>query len=203
MIDEDVIRSESCARAFGHMFWAFIFFFDLRLTVDNLSIDILPDFIGWTMMATALTWILDLSPRVRGLRGLAILLAILALFDFIQLRAPAHRSPGVPIYISPVSPVLFLLFILDIVFFWKLCGLIMDMATIVESRIIRERAEFRRRLYVGYAVLLVSGTLTAFLVRSSTIFLILVTVPLAIVLFVLMMGLMAGTKRMCRQAMLA
>ncbi len=65
-IDQDVIPTERCADAFSRIFWAIFFLLDIRLGIGNVHIDILPDVIGWIMIASAFKTILDLSPFPMG-----------------------------------------------------------------------------------------------------------------------------------------
>jgi len=197
-INEDVMSSEQCASAFGRIFWAFLFFLDFRVGFNNMHVDILPDFIGWIMIATALTAIIDLSPRVAGIRTLANWLIFLSLFDLVQIRIPLSHSGTFTTWITPTFPVGIIATILAIILIWNLCGLIIDMANVAADPTIGGRADFRRKLYVA---LLVLGTIAAgisLIVPPFVLLAVVVVLPMAIIVFCLMMGLMKGTENMCR-----
>ncbi|MEM6797504.1 MAG: hypothetical protein AAF725_26285 [Acidobacteriota bacterium] len=193
-----MIRTERCAAAFGRMYWAFLFFIDFQFGVDNVHVDILPDLFGWILIASALTSILDLAPRVPNLRKLAYWLCFLSLFDLVEIRIPVAESGVMSVWITPTFAVDVIYSILKIVLIWKLCGLIMDMAWVVQNETMRRRAHFRRRFYVVFHGLLLLVLAAALAVQSLAIAAILVALPLSIVLFFLMMGLMGGTEKMCR-----
>ncbi|MEM1180170.1 MAG: hypothetical protein AAGM22_17645 [Acidobacteriota bacterium] len=191
-----VIHTERCAAAFCRMFWAFIFFLDFRFGVNRVHIDLLPDFVGWLMMASALTTILDLAPRVEDIRRLAYGLSFLSLFDLVEIRMT--QSEGLGPWIVPTTLVSTVSAVLNIVLIWKLCGLIMDMASRLENETMRERAEFRRKLYATVTVLLSLAAALAFASRSFAMLSIFIGFPAAIIIFLLMMGLMKRTENMCR-----
>ncbi len=149
-----IIRSEECAAAFDRMFWAFLFFLDFRLGVNNVHVDVLPDFIGWLMIASALASILELSPKVQNIRKLANWLVGLSLFDMVEIRIPFMRSGNVTGQISPTFPLGIIATILDLLLIWKLCGMIIEMASVLGDDVIRERADFRRRIYLIFAICL-------------------------------------------------
>ncbi len=194
----DTIRSERCAAAFERMFWAFLFFLDLRIGINNVHVDVLPDFIGWIMMASALLSLVDLSSAVRGIRTLACWLVFLSLFDLVEIRMPLGRSGGFHTWITPTFPIGIVSAVLDVIVVWRLCGLIIDMASAVDSPVIKGRAEFRRKLYLALVIIVSVCVWISFLVPPFLLFALVVGLPLSIVVFCLMMGLMKGTARMCR-----
>lgn len=199
-VNVEIIRTQRCAAAFQSMFWAFVFFLDFRLGVNNVHVDVLPDLIGWFMIASALTSILDLSRVVPTLRTLSYWLLFLSLFDVIEIRIPMTQSGNVTTWISPTFFLSTISTILDILLIWKLCGLIMAMAATVDGATIWRRADFRRKLYVSCAVLLSIAVLISFAVPPFVLVAVVVGLPVSIIVFCLMMGLMSGTARMCRGA---
>jgi len=88
LLNRDMIHSERCIRAFERLFWAFLFFFDFRLGINNVHVDIIPDFIGWILIASALGWILELHSEIKELRTLSHWLIFLSMFDLIEIRIP-------------------------------------------------------------------------------------------------------------------
>jgi len=194
----DTIRTERCAAAFDRMFWAFLFFLDFRIGINNVHVDILPDFIGWIMMASALFSLVDMSSTVRGIRTLACWLVFLSLFDLLEIRIPLGRSGAFHTWITPTLPIGIAAAVLDVIVVWRLCGFIMDMASAVDNPVIKGRAEFRRKLYLALVVIISVSVWISFLVPPFLLLALVVGLPLSIVVFCLMMGLMKGTARMCR-----
>ncbi|MEO1209595.1 MAG: hypothetical protein AAFX78_08645 [Cyanobacteria bacterium J06638_20] len=199
-VNSSIVRTKRCAKAFQQMFWAFIFFIDFRLGFGNIHMDILPDFIGWIVMASALTTIRDLSSTVSALRQFAYLLIVISLFDIVEFRIPIMQSANFTASISPIFFISIILAILEIVFIWKLCGLIMAMANAVGSRTIWRQANFRRKLYIAFYLSAFIVVLMLFAFPAFILPVIMVGLPLAVVVFALMMVLMRSTANMCRAA---
>jgi hypothetical protein len=197
-VNPEMIHTEQCASAFRRMFWAFPFFLDLRVGINEVHVDLLPDFVGWALIASALTWILPLAPIVAGLRTLAYWLVFLAIFDLVEIRIPLRQAGNVTMWITPTFPIGIIAAILDMLFIWRLCGLIIEMASVTRNATIREKADFRRRFYVAFIILAVVAVAISFAVPSFVLVALIVALPLAIIVFCLMMGLMKGTEKMCR-----
>lgn len=178
------------------MFWAFLFFIDFRIGFDNVHIDVLPDFVGWVLFAAALGSISDLSPRVRGLRSMALWLVVLSLFEVVEIRLPIS-SGTVNTWMSPFFPIGMIATILGIVFIWKLCELIMAMAEVTGNAMLHDQADFRRKLYAGLMVALALFFPVALLAPPLAVVAVVVAFPLSIIVFILMMGLMSSTEKMC------
>jgi len=199
LLDREMIRSQDCIRAFERMFWAFLFFVDFRIGINNVHVDILPDFIGWILMATALGWILQLHSDIKGIRTLTFCLIFLSIFDLIELRKqPTGFS--VNISITPLVVIGMIAGILAIIVIWKLCGVIIDMATAVDNLLIKQRADFRRKFYIGFIIAIFVAIGISVIVPAFIFITVIVGLPLAIVVFCLLMGLMKGTAKMCRQS---
>ena len=199
-VNIEIIRTERCAAAFQWMFRAFVFFLDFCLSVNNVHVDLLPDLIGWLMIASALTTIPDLSRVVPTLRTLSYWLLFLSLFDVIEIRIPMMQTGNVTTWMSPAFFLGIISMILDILLIWKLCGLIMAMAAAVDSTTIWQRADFLRKLYVSFAALLSIAVLISFAVPPFVFIAVVVGLPVALIVMCLMMGLMIGTANMCRGA---
>ena len=189
----DLIKTRTCADAFGQIFFAFIFFLDLRVGGVRVRVDLLPDVIGWIMVASALGRIFDLHTEIPKLRTLAFILVFLSLFDLVQFRIRLSSH----VFIQSTFPFKAIVTALDVLFFWRLCGVIMDMAAAVRNALIYERADMRRILYVValIAAFILVGISVAF-PPFATIAL-LVGIPLSLIAFFLMMGLMHGVRNMC------
>jgi hypothetical protein len=197
-IDSNVISTERCASAFGRMFWGYLFFIDFHVGINNVHVDLLPDFVGWLLIASALATIVDLSPKVAGLRNLAFWLVFLSLFDLVEIRTRLSQSGTFTTWTTPTLPIGIIAAVLDIFFMWRLCGLIIDMASLTGDRTIGNRADFRRRLYVALVVALAISIVIMVAVPPFGLVVLVIGLPLTILVYCLMMGLMKGTEKMCR-----
>ena len=198
LLDRDMIHSELCVRAFLRMFWAFLFFFDFRIGINNVHVDVLPDFIGWILMASALGWILGLHSDIKGIRTLSLVLIFLSIFDLIEIKIPIKKVGGISYDISMLFPIGIVLAILSIIVIWKLCGVIMDMAEAVGNPLIRERADFRRKLYLSFMIAITAAIGICLVVPPLILVVAIGGLIVAIVVLCLMMGLMKATANMCQ-----
>ena len=180
------------------MFWAFLFFIDFRIGMDDVYIDVLPDFVGWALIASALTWILGLAPEIRGIRALANWLVLLSIFDLVEIRLLLGWSGNITLWVALTFVVTIATTILDLIVIWRLCEVIMEMASAVGNGVMRDRAGFRRKLYVGSGIAVTLLVTITFAVPQFALVALGVGLPLAIVVFCLMMGLMKATENMCR-----
>ncbi len=192
-IDPELVKSQPCAEAFGRMFWAFLFFFDFRLGVNEVRVDVLPDVVGWCLFAVALAKISEVSPAVVSLRWFALWLLVWSIFDVVQFRGASD--------IEELNAVFLILGIiagvLNVVFVWKLCGLIIEMASAVGDTVVRRNADARRKIYLGFHIFLLVSIGLAAAAPPFALVAVIVGIPLAIVILCLMMGLMKQTERMC------
>ena len=198
LLSPEIIHSDFCIRAFKRMFWAFLFFIDFRIGMNNVHIDVLPDFIGWILIAIALGWILELHSDIKFIRTLVYWLIFLSIFDLVEIQIPLKKTGSFTYSISPLFFIGIISVILTIIVIWKLCGVIMDMATAVNNVIIRNQAEFRRKLYIGFIISIIFFASISFIYPPFIFIAVVVGLPLAIVVFCLLMGLMRGTANMCR-----
>jgi hypothetical protein len=198
LLDRDMIHSELCVRAFLRMFWSFLFFLDFRIGINNVHVDVLPDFIGWILMASALGWILGLHSDINVIRTLSIVSIFLSIFDLIEIKIPIEKIGGITYSISMFFPIGIALAILSVIVLWKLCGVIMDMAEAVGNQLIRERADFRRKLYLAFMIAITVAIGICLIVPPLTLVVAIGGLIAAIVIFCLLMGLMKATANMCQ-----
>jgi hypothetical protein len=199
ILSTEMIHSGSTIRAFERMFWAFLFFFDFRIGFNNVHIDILPDFVGWILFATAFGWILELHSDIKFMRTLSYLLIFLSLFELVEIRVPLKKAGYLTFSFSPLFIIGIIAGILTIIVVWKLCGVIIDMAATVNNTLIKDRAEFRRNLYIGFIIATFIVVPICMVIPPLIIITVIIALPLAIVILCLMMGLMKGTANMCRE----
>jgi hypothetical protein len=198
LLTPEMIHSDLCIRAFERMFWPFLFFIDFRIGMNNIHIDILPDFIGWILIVIALGWIIKLHSDIKFIRSLAYWLVFLSIFDLVEIQIPLKKAGSFTYSISPLFFVGIISAVLTIIVIWKLCGVIMEMADAVNNTIIRDQAEFRRKLYIFFTIFILFFALISFIIPPLILIAVVVGLPLAIVVFCLLMGLMRGTANMCR-----
>lgn len=198
LLDRDMIHSEPCVSAFLRMFWSFLFFLDFRIGINNVHIDVLPDFIGWILIASALGWILGLHSDIKLIRTLSLVSIFLSIFDLVEIKIPIKKIGGISYDFSMFFPIGIALAILSIIVIWKLCGVIMDMAEAVGNQLIRERADFRRKLYLAFMIAITVVIGICFAVPPLIFIFAIGGLIAAIVIFCLLMGLMKATANMCK-----
>src|SRR5262249_8445981 len=95
------IAAQRYASGFARMFWAFLFLgisFRLTWTLgrQQFMIDLLPDFIGYLLIAAGANRLLGLHANARGNRNLAMVLTFLALPAAVRYRIglgqPGHAT---------------------------------------------------------------------------------------------------------------
>jgi hypothetical protein len=111
---------------------------------------------------------------------------------------PIKKIGAITYDISIFFPVGIALAILSIIVIWKLCGVIMDMAEAVGNQLIRERADFRRKLYPAFMIVFPVVIGICFAVPPLIPIVFIGGLIAAIVVFFLLMGLMKATANMCR-----
>ena len=194
-ISRNVLASPACSEAFGRMFWAFPFYIDFNITVGRVSVDLLPDLVGWILVITALGKILELSARVADLQEIGFWMLFFSIFSFIEIDIRWFEDW----LISPADLLSFVGTILRLLFIWWLGGLIMNMARVAGDDSIYAKADFRRTLNVVLAFSTVFMMLLVQLVPATAILLLIGLLPFSVIVFALLMGLMSGAKEMCRR----
>ena len=212
-----MITSTECERAFRRMVLVFIFLLiDLKLAF--LPDMILPDFLGWLMLAGALNLIMGMRSDVRNMRNTCCLLAALSvIWTFLALLrvvdiVPRQAVIAVGLGLDAV------IVALEVYVIWWLCGLILDIASARQEERLQQDAATRRRLYVGLAVAIFvirgCGQLLFLATARETLpgwlkswgvfiglgwfWIAIVTVILMITLMCLMIGLVRRTADMCK-----
>ena len=192
--------------AFRQIGWAFVFLGisigpSFRLGQENFLIDVLPDFIGYLMIATAANRLVPLHRRARGVRNLALLLSYLAIPTIIQYTVVTSQSGNITIRKAPLWPLAIVLGLCELVLVWMLCGLVAGLARRAGDDTTEQRARVRRVIYSFFKILLTGG-LTLVLVSPNRELIIggaIAAVVIGLVLLGLMMGLMWRAERMCEE----
>ena len=194
----EVMRSRPCQRAFIAMMWAFLFLLPLPAVKvgPRVSLEILPDAIGWLLFAAALGTVRDLQPEVRALRRLALVGLVICVPRLLRF----HEA------VPPWQHVYRLLQLgaaaVAVAFAWRLCRLVADVGARADSPSLKANAKMRFWLYAAGVPLLLAGRFPAefgrrlfgelggWLTLAAIFIYIAITVSL-------MMGLMASVARMC------
>src|SRR5262249_54509201 len=202
------VAAQRYATGFARMFWAFLFLgisFRLTWTLgrQQFMIDLLPDFIGYLLIAAGANRLLGLHAKARGIRNLAMVLTFLALPDAVQYRIDLGQSGNVTYWITPTLPLAIITSILDIILVWKLCGLIADIARQVSVTRTEMCALVRRSYYLFLTLLGLVSLGLAFVAPALIIPAVIVGVILGIAVMCLMMGLMRQAERLCAASLVA
>jgi len=141
-------------RGFRRIFWGLVFVV-LDFRIDDF--DLLPDFIGFAIIASGLGLLVPLSLRFHTARIMAMFLVVFSLATLI--RFTGGTGSGTPFggwfYFQLIVDVI------DITMIWQLCSGIIDLARERDLEDLALRANTRRALYVGlqlmsYALILVA-----------------------------------------------
>ena len=223
-LDTYMIGSTGSERAFRRMFWAFPFLLiDLPVRPVGFVPDIMPDFIGWLMIATAFGLLMGMRSDMAKLRTTCYLLAGLSVLHFVLFTTPYHHGLHYAVVLAGLGLDIAIC-VLDIDVVWCLCGLVRDMASARQEDRLLQDAALRRKLYLGFnvALLVIRAGLTSlycfpkagpgvewlrdavsrvgfFLIRTW-LFVSIVTCILLIVVMCLMMALMKRTAYVCKAA---
>lgn len=197
LLEPEQIPSETCARAFDKLFWSFLFLFDLNIGVNEVKVDVLPDLIGWILMHSALGSIASLHSDIPTIRLNVRMLLILSVLDLVSF--PIHFDEY-NVIIVPVSIAIGLVqLVLTIMVVWKVCGLVIDIATFSRDTALADQADFRRKFYIGGAIFVAAAIGAAFLEKSLILPALFIGFPWMMIAIGLLMGLMAKTARLCRR----
>src|SRR5262249_13292485 len=196
------VTAQRHASGFARMFWAFLFLgirFRLTWSVgrQQFMIDLLPDFIGYLLIAAGANRLLGLHAQARGIRNLAMVLTFLALPDAVQYRIDLGQSNNVTYWITATFPLAIITSILDIVLMWKLCGLIADVARQATVTRTESCALVRRSFYLFLKLLGLVMLGLVFVAPLLIIPAVIAGVVLGIAVMCLMMGLMRQAERLC------
>jgi len=200
MIDADRIRDSHCDLAFIRIFWALlIIIIDLRIG-GSYRIDVLPDFLGWIVIFSALGWMEDVHPSVRTIRMLTAAEIFVSLFELVE-RAQPHRSGlHINIDLSPLALGAFVSLVLMVAIISQLCGLIASIAEALDEPILRARADIRRKLFLALWPAVAVAVLFAATIPPLGIVLVAGVVAWGLVVIVLILALMLHAAGACRRA---
>jgi hypothetical protein len=196
------------AAAFGRLFWAFLF---LGVTVgptvtvggDQFTIDLLPDFVGYLLIASAANRLLPLGPQARSIRNLALALNFLALPGCVQYHMDLAKAGDMISFLLPLFALGLVVAVLDMVLVWKLCGLVAALARDADARRTEASALSRRKLYVLGKALFAGLVLVALVSPGLLVLAVVVALALGVTLMALLMGLMKQAQRIYLSGLVA
>ena len=159
-LNADIITSTECERAFRRMVLVFMFLLiDLKLAF--LPDMILPDFLGWLILAGALNLIRGMRSDVRRMRNrCCLLVALSVIWTLLALHRVADSVPRQAV-IAVRLGLDAVIVALDVYVVWWLCGLVMAIASARQEERLQQDAATRRRLYAGlaFAIFAIRGSL--------------------------------------------
>jgi hypothetical protein len=178
--------------------WAFLFLGisigpSFRLGQENFLIDLLPDFVGYLMIATAANRFVPFIRRARGVRNLALLLTYLSIPTVIQYTVVTSQSGDVTTWKAPLWPLIIVQGLLELVLVWMLCGMVADLARRAGDYPTEQRAQTCRVVYLLLRLLLTGGLVLA--VMSTNRELIIGGAIAGVVVGLMLIGLMLGLMR--------
>jgi hypothetical protein len=168
---------------------------------ENFLIDVLPDFVGYLMIATAANRLVPFHRRARAARNLALLLTYLSIPTIIQYTVVTSQSGNVTTWTAPLWPLAIVLGLFELVLVWMLCGLVAALARRADDDTTEQRARVRRVIYIFLKILLTGGLGLVFVSPNRELIIggAMAAVAIGLVLIVLMMGLMWRAERMCEE----
>lgn len=148
------------AAAFSRMFWAFPF---LALAVgpvihvgkEQLLIDLLPDFVGFALIAAGAGRLMRIHRGAKRVRLLALVLLCLSIPLCVQYRRQVGQAGNFGLFVIPLWPLVSLVSVVGGAMSWRLCGIIADLARLAGVPA-TERSALRRR---GYGLIMAILTL--------------------------------------------
>ncbi len=200
-INAEAMQSKACRRAFAAMMWAFQFWVVLPPLhlARGTTIEPLPDAVGWLIFLIALRAIAGLDPGVRQLRRLAVAGLVLCVPRVVRFQPSEILWQHIYLLLSAAGSVV------AVVFVWKLCSLIADMAERADKRSLAQSARFGRWLYPMASVFLYWFICRMIPLHLRDVPALTKAIVMYGILFIFaavicaMMGLMASVARMCRE----
>lgn len=190
--------------AFRRMGWAFLLVGitigpTLRLGQDQFVLDLLPDFIGFLMIATAANRLLPFLRQARGIRNLAMALVYLTIPTILQYSVVTSHGANVSTWKSPLWPLMIVQSLLELILVWKLCGLVAHLARRVGDVATEQRARAGRIVYAALKTMLTVGLGFVVLLQNPSLILtgVIGGVTIGLAMMIVMMQVMWRAERMC------
>jgi hypothetical protein len=195
-VDPAVLQQPTTPAAFRRLSWAFLWFvLDLRLGVDGLHLDLLPDVVGWGLSIAAFNQLRNFHPSVPRLSALAWIGAILSLPSVVTW---GPSSPGVALLPDPILLTVWncLETVVWILYVWLLLGVVVDVGAFLGRADLSARAHAVRVANLMLAVVLLSLWLGGSLLPGPlALFAMLAAIVTGLVLLVLIVRLLREAAR--------
>jgi len=157
---EQTEKQHDLRHSFLWMAWAFVFLFPFPLQpLRAVTVDFLPNVVGWLLFARGLRLMGDASPRADGLRRILKFLIVLSLFEFVV--------PTVAAYETAIRIVTLATLVLEIVFVWGLFQIVADFAAETGRPPLQRSARMRRVTYIVCIVLALAAQAPSVLLESN------------------------------------
>lgn len=156
--------------AMGRASWGLVFLVDVRLGVNRITVDLLPDPVGVWMIYTALASLGGRFPDAASARASAGWLSLLSLLTVV--KAPIDvPDTAVGLVLGVAGTALgIVLGVLETLVMWRLCGVVSDMAAQFNARELVKRARLLRILFAGYVAGSVAASIGAVIFFRTPVF---------------------------------
>ncbi|HEY8504028.1 MAG TPA: hypothetical protein VIL46_05560, partial [Gemmataceae bacterium] len=169
-----------------------------RYFQDVVMIDLLPDFVGYWLIALGANRLIGALPAARGVRNLALVLAFLSVPEWGRVVVAPERLYEFGDWLGLFLVLSILTTVLDVALIWALCGAIAEWAGAAGDGATAGAARGRRFLY---ALVQVGGiALAVFSMRDPRAVPVeagYVVIGAGVLVVLLMMGLMSRARNLC------
>ena len=207
MIATPVVTRDLSAGVFRQMAWAFVFLGisigpSIRVGRENFLFDVLPDFIGYLLVATAANVLLPFHHRARYVRNLSLFLMYFSIPATIQYTSVTYQTGSAGTWKSPFWPYTVTAGLLELMLVWTLCGMVAGVAQLRGDAAIEQLARSRSTAYVLLKLLLIGGSVVILISPSRDLVIggALAGIAGGLILMGLMVGLMLRAGKMWDEA---
>ena len=142
-IDWPLLATEDGFRRCRRVFLGLVLtLLSIRLGSDEISVDLIPDWAGWWLVASALAGWREVHARIPGLVTLARASCALAFVGWISLP----RLAAEPIFLVGGTVFGIVTTVVLCLFVWNFCAVVVRAAGDTEEERLRERADLCRRI---------------------------------------------------------
>lgn len=143
-LNPTILRSPLCPWALRRMFWGFLLtnlpISGPKFSIGSVHVQLTSACLGWFIVASSLTFILELSPRINRMRWMVFIFAAASLF---KLRPDIDIVTQWPVYL-----IASLFVVLEARIIWELCGLVRSVAATLGDSALATKAHRRRKAFV-------------------------------------------------------
>ena len=136
---------------FMKIFWGLLFIL-LDIRIGGIDF-ILPDFVGYILIASGLGILSPIHPRFAKARTFALIMIFLSLADIVELKQVISQHGNVTFWVNALFPITTIGAILDLIMVWNICGGIIELSFGTGNPLLATVATTRRNLYIALAVI--------------------------------------------------